>query len=215
MKFLRNIAEQLFMWILFHWETLDKMRSWNGAPFEQDWPFFMAAGSGRTSKSKWGWNTGKCFQNEINSTVFGENGSYSFVQCLGDRCWKVKWPNYFFIVSVCLQVTATSYRWKIIVANYDDIEVARALLLQLEVITFNENGRSVLRAAAQIFVPWIFLDTKVTRSRGKRNNGDLDKIHFVVQSLQLKCWKTLSKSHVPFGYFEKKTNIPSLLTEVL
>lgn len=50
-------------------------------------------------------------------------------------------------------MTATSYRWKIIVANYDDIEVARALLLQLEVITFNENGRSVLRAAAQIFVP--------------------------------------------------------------
>lgn len=112
-------------------------------------------------------------------------------------------------------MTAISYQWKIIIANYVDVEVACALLLQLEIITFSENGCSVLRAVARMFIPRISLYTKVMRFRGKRNNEDLDKNHFLVQSLQLICWKTLFKSHMVFGYFQKEIKILSFLTKVL
>lgn len=152
---------------LFHWERLEKMRNWNGAAVKQDWQFVTAAAVGEQREWRWGWNTEECLQSEISSSVFEGNEFSSFVQCFCVRNWKVQWPNYFFIVLAWLQVTAISYWLKIIVANYVAVEIAHALSLQFKSVTFNENSHSVLRVAAQKFVPQVFHYTKAGRSREK------------------------------------------------
>lgn len=57
---------------------------------------------------------------------------------------------------------------KIIVANYGTVEIAHALSLRFESVVFSDNSRSVLRVAAQKFVPQVFHYTKAARSREKK-----------------------------------------------
>lgn len=125
------------------------MRNWNGAAVKQDRQFVSAVGLGEQREWCWGWNTEECLQSGISSSVFDANRFSSFIQCFYVRDWKVQWPNYFSIVLAWLQVTAISYRSKIIVANYVAVEIAHALSLWFESVAFSENSHSVLRAAAQ------------------------------------------------------------------
>jgi len=69
---------------------------------------------------------------------------------------------------------------KIVVANHVAVEIAHALSLQIESVPFNENSLSVLRVAAQKFVPQVF---QAVRSREKRKNEDLEGNCFLVLSL--------------------------------
>lgn len=140
---------------LFHWERLEKMRNWNGAAVKQDWQLVTAVELEEEGEWFWGWNTEECLQSEISSSILDGNEFSSFIQCFCVRNWKVQWPNYFFIVVAWLQMTAVSYWFwlRIIFVNYIAVEIVHALSLWFGSVKFNEYSHSLLRVAAQKFVP--------------------------------------------------------------
>lgn len=200
------------MWVLFHWERLEKMRNWNRAAVKQGWPFVTAVGLGEQREWRWGWSTGGCLRSEISSSVFDGNEFSSFIQCFCVRNWKVQWPNYFFIVLAWLQVTAISSWLKTIVVNYVAVEIAHALSLWFESVIFNENSHSAKTGSSEVCPTGFPIIPKQWDPGKKRKNEDLEENFSSLNS----ATQTLEDLvQVLSMHLQKERTLPSFLSEVL